>query len=603
LSDRAAVAVALCVAFGAWSAADVPPAVAAGAVGLAVGLRRPWLLAVALALLASLLSHRAWVGLEDGPTGPVAGEVVLVSDPDDVRGSVRVDVRLDGRRLEAWARGAEAAALAPRLAGERVVLEGVARPVPDHARSWLARRHVGSRLTVRAVGPWRPGDPASRAANGLRRALVRGVASLDDDRRGLFSGFVLGDRRDQSVAVGDDFRGSGLTHLLAVSGQNVAFVLVLARPLLGRLGLRGRLVANLALIGFFALVTRWEPSVLRASAMASLAVASTTAGRPVTSLRLLALGATAILLLDPMLVGHLAFILSVAASAGIILLSRPIAARVPGPRVVGEALGVTLAAQIGVAPVIIPVFGGLPVASIPANLLAQPASGPVMMWGMSAGVVAGVVGEPLATWLHLPTSLLVGWIAAVARWGARAPPGLLGTGHLVALVGLGVATATVLRLRPGPRVLAGGVALAVAVALLPAVAPRSGEWAGAEVAHGARLWRDRAGATVLVIDDPEPGRVLDRLRVLGVRRLDVVVSARGSRPSAATVLTLRRRLPVRLVLAPDGHRVRDASGVTAGDVVRAGTLVVEVVEGGPPLRVEVRTAGGGRGGAGVASTG
>src|SRR5436189_94520 len=79
--------------------------------------------------------------------------------------------------------------------------------------------------------------------------------------------------------VTDDFRGAGLSHLLAVSGQNVAFVLALAGPMLRRLGLRVRLPATIAVIAFFALVTRFEPSVLRASAMAALAVTASTMGR------------------------------------------------------------------------------------------------------------------------------------------------------------------------------------------------------------------------------------------------------------------------------------------------------------------------------------
>ena len=85
---------------------------------------------------------------------------------------------------------------------------------------------------------------------------------------------------------------------------------------------------------------------------------------------------TGLLIVDPVLVRSVGFLLSVGACCGIALWAAPLAARLPGPRIVAEPLAVTIAAQVGVAPVLIPVFGGLPVAAIPANLLAIPAAGP-----------------------------------------------------------------------------------------------------------------------------------------------------------------------------------------------------------------------------------
>ena len=85
---------------------------------------------------------------------------------------------------------------------------------------------------------------------------------------------------------------------------------------------------------------------------------------------------------------------------------------------------------------LIPVFGGLPVASLPANLLAVPAAGAVMVWA-SAGLVAGAAGA-LARVLHVVTSALVGWVAGVARVAAAFPLGEIGDG-LVVLLGAGIA--------------------------------------------------------------------------------------------------------------------------------------------------------------------
>ena len=69
----------------------------------------------------------------------------------------------------------------------------------------------------------------------------------------------------------------------------------------------------------------------------------------------------------------------------------------------------------------LPVFGSLPLAALPANLLAVPAAGPLMMWGMAAGVPAGLVGGRAGAALHLPTRLLMAWVEGVAHWAAHLP--------------------------------------------------------------------------------------------------------------------------------------------------------------------------------------
>ena len=66
-----------------------------------------------------------------------------------------------------------------------------------------------------------------------------------------------------------------------------------------------------------------------------------------------------------------------------------------------EALAVTACAQIAVAPLLVWRFEGLPVASLPANLLAGPAAGPVMMWGLMGGLVV-VLGHPAVVMATMP---------------------------------------------------------------------------------------------------------------------------------------------------------------------------------------------------------
>jgi len=426
MSDRAVYLLAVVTGLGAVVAVAVHPLIGVALLLLGLGRRRATLVILACGLLASSLSARAEEGAQSLRARRFTGWVTLLDDPAPAPGGVKVVVRIDGRHVEAWAQGVAAFEVGRRLAGEQLAVSGVIRPVPEARRRRDAHRHVVGRLAIGVVHGAGSGSPLHRTANWLHRTLARGARSLPLSERGLYLGFVVGDTRLLGVDTAALFQRVGLTHLLAVSGANVAFVLAAAAPLLRRLRMRGRALGALAVIGFFATVTRFEPSVLRASAMAALAVLAQASGRPASGLRLLALATTALVILDPFLVWSIGFRLSVGASLGILALAAPIGRRCPGPRWLAEPLSVTAAAQIGVAPVAIPVFGGLPVAALPANLLVAPVVGPLMMWGLVAGTIAGALGERAAGVLHVPTHLLISWVRLVARGTDALPSASIG---------------------------------------------------------------------------------------------------------------------------------------------------------------------------------
>src|SRR5207248_4150816 len=238
------VLLAIAAAVGALGAWPVPLGLAAFIVVAGLATRWAVVLIVGAGLLTAGLAARSWSGLHPPRRGSFAGAVTLVGDPASVGGEVRVEVRIEGKRVEAWAHGRAGRALEPRLAGERVALAGRIQPVPGSARARLASRHIGARMSVDTVGAWSAGDPASRLANTVRRTLAAGVQPLPNGQRSLFLGFVLGDDRGQSPEVVDDFRSSGLAHLLVVSGENLAFVLALVAPLLRRMAMGGRVLAG-----------------------------------------------------------------------------------------------------------------------------------------------------------------------------------------------------------------------------------------------------------------------------------------------------------------------------------------------------------------------
>jgi competence protein ComEC len=193
---------------------------------------------------------------------------------------------------------------------------------------------------------------------------------------------------------------------------------------LRRLSLRAQLVAGLGVLVVFGTMTRWEPSVLRACTMAACSMTALSLGRPTAGLRVLALAVVALVLADPFLLHSIGFLLSCGASAGIALMAVPVAARLPGPLWLREPLGVTLAAQLGVAPVLIPVFGSVPLAALPANLLAGPLAGPLTILGFVTGLAGGAVESwwpGLAAALQAPTGLLARTVLEVAAIFSRLP--------------------------------------------------------------------------------------------------------------------------------------------------------------------------------------
>lgn len=583
MSDRHAVALAVAAMAGAWLSAAVPlvPAIILGIVALAV--RKPWLLMAAVLLMGSSLGARAWAGLNPLEPAAFEGEAALVSDPVPVGAGMRVFVQAEGRRYEAWAYGRAARDLSDRLAGDRIRVTGSVRPIqplPDYQ----AARHIANRLNIDRVHDYRDGSFPYRMANGLRRTIARGAESLDGDRLALFTGLSYGDDRYQSPVVSDDFRAAGLTHLLAVSGQNVAFVLILARPLIERFDYRGRWVLTLGAIGFFALVTRFEPSVLRASVMAAIAATATLLGREASSRRVLALAVALLVLVDPLLVHSVAFRLSVAASTGIILWAPRLAERLRGPRILADALAVTVSAQLAVAPLLIATFGGVPVASLPANLLAAPVAGPIMMWSLSAGVVAGLVGGPLAQVIHWPTGVSIGWIQAVAGWAASARLGELRTPHLIA-----VAFGAVIWWLVRRRLLRAVAVVALAAALLvPAVALRTaGPPFHTVLDSGVEVWRYHQTVVVSLGPNRSAERLLEDLRRAGVGAVDLAVADRGIRAQRDQLLALKQRMWVGTVVAPPGHRIGGATTVRTGQQILVGSLVVEVTSHDPRLAVAV----------------
>lgn len=435
-----------------------------------LGRHRAVIALCALALLGTASMQRALHGLAVSPLTEavetharaiVHGELVV--DPDVFEYSARVRVRVHTAEIDGWlgrvdrilvvrASGDVAMRLGVLAAGDRVVLEGGLEPLDGWDRRERWNHAVGLLRADELVAFESPAGALWRVANALRDRVVAGLAVLPATERALAESFLLGDDRAVPPETVDEFRAAGMTHLLVVSGSNVAFALALCGPLLRILGLRTRFAAGIAVLLVFGTMTRWEPSVLRAVAMAAIAMTGMLLGRPSSGLRVLALAVTALLLADPFLVHSVAFLLSCGATGGIAAFAAPFAVRIPGPEWSRTALATTLAAEVGVAPVLVAVFGGVPLVALPANVAAVPPAGLITIGGLLVGLGGGLVRPwwPLvADLVARPVGILLTYERVVAAWAARVPIELSAApaALLAALVGLVLLAGSARRLR------------------------------------------------------------------------------------------------------------------------------------------------------------
>lgn len=404
------------------------------AVACLTALPRRSLVIVFVSAVAAAGGAGEWHQVVVAESTPCAGIALARTDPREARGATSLVLEIDDLRWRVTARGRVGGLLSRVAAGETVRVDAVCERATG---MWADRdrvRHVVGRATVTDVSETTgAGSPLSRASNRVRRALVDGTSGVPENLRGLFSGLAVGDDRSQPRDMVDDFRASGISHLTAVSGQNVAYLVATASPLLARLGKWSRLAAVLGLIGWFTVLTRAEPSVVRAAVMAGLVALSGAFGAGLNGRTVLAVTTMVLLVIDPMLAWSVGFALSVGATAGLAWLSQPIAG-VLGSRVsAGGVLSSTLAAQAGTAPVLLFVFGSIPAVTLVANPLVIAVAGVVMTVGVPLALVASFVpwfAPVVAACLTPP----LWWVATVAR--VCADHGPAGWANLVAWGGV-----------------------------------------------------------------------------------------------------------------------------------------------------------------------
>lgn len=461
--------------------------------------------------------------------------------------------------------------------GSRLAVSGplVARPGRAAGDGYAWRMRPDEVVEV----PVKPGWLVT-AADRVRSRIAGSLsASPSRSAAALVSGFLIGDVRELDPVDGQAMRAAGLSHFVAVSGSNVALFLlawwVVIAPL-ARSPL-GRAVGGIVGLALFGTITRWEPSVVRAAAMAAGVLAGRAAGLPITAWTALG-GATAlVLVVVPGFAADVGFQLSVAATAGVLAGSRMLDGF--GPRWISLPLGVTLAAQVAVAPVLLTVFGTVPIWSPLANLLAAPlVTASTVLGGL------GALGVPAAT------GLAIGAAEVVLRI-AHAVAGLPTVGW-AGVLAIAVCVGVAVRWRRSRPALALVGAVAIAAGLWPAAAISGPVVVALDVGQGdAILLVGEGGGVVLVDGGPDPSAIVAALARHGIRRIDLAVATHPDEDHIGGIIEVVGRIPVGRLWRSDpagGHpRIDDLVAVAAGrgvpmDVPEVG-WVVEV--GGVRLTV------------------
>jgi competence protein ComEC len=376
---------------------------------------------------------------------------------------------------------------------------------------------------------------------------------------------VLGEDSGIDRELRDAFQGSGLQHLLAVSGQNVAIVavgVVLAARIVGLGRLVGEALAILVVLSY-ALAVGWQPSVVRAAVAGTLASLAWIVARPRDRWHALALGALVLLAWMPRSALEPGFQLSFAAVA-VILLVLPRMSGVPDaypvPRGFWDVLVVAVACGLVTAPIVWLHFGRVALWTVPANVAAEPAMPPLISLSLVAAAVEPVL-PGAATSLAWLAGWCAWWLAFVARVVSSWPSAQVSSPAAIVIAALFVGAVALLRRLPRYRrreAVAALVSLALTVSTVACAHRPSPSWSAPtglrvtflDVGQGDSALVEAPGAAVLVDQGPPEADVAGQLRRLGVRSLTAIVLTHPQRDHIGGAARVVDRLDVGTVAEP-----------------------------------------------------
>ncbi len=486
-------------------------------------------------------------------------------------------------------------------AGTDVEVDGRLSPPPDDDPYGEYLRRAGAAGSLRASRLRVIGMPAGASLQASRDAAGDALrATLPEPEAGLAAGILIGlrERVDRDLAA--DFATAGVSHVVAISGWNIAIVAGLVGAVMRGRPRRLAAIVVGGTITAYVIAAGASPSVVRAGVMAAVVLAARESGRAGRAAAALGLAAAILLLVDPEMFEDAGFRLSVMATAGLLAWATPLGSWIGGlgggrvPGWLAESLGISLAAQAATLPDVLATFGRLSLVSPMVNLLVVPLVPVAMAGGILAMAAGGLValGAPpmLGVVAGLPGWLALHLIVAIVRSAAGLPfaavtlePGLATAAAVATAAGV-LVTPMILRrvwrrrsprsARRGPpsrssrsegsaprpaRVRRAAVVAAAFIVGISSVAVgdaanRDTRLVMLDIGQGdAILLETRGGGRMLVDGGPDPERLLVQLDARVPpwdRRIDIVVLTHPHEDHVAGLVRVLERFRVGRVYEP-----------------------------------------------------
>jgi competence protein ComEC len=569
------------------------------------------LLSVGLLLLLLLLPQQWPQRLRAGTLGALflAARITffgLPIPPVDVAGLTADSAAVDGevRALLAPLRGAQRIVL--EVSGVRIAVEAPPNPtlrVGDRIATTLEYRNLSPEARERSRVRGIQGAARTYSVTLLSRGgpLEWLRARIGDDLErvipapagGFAAAIVVGLRERVDERLADAFTATGLGHVVALSGWNVAITMAVADRALRRFSLRRRRWSLIVIALFYGLLAGASASVIRASVMSAAALVAASSGRRGAGAVALSHAVLALLILDPAIAYDAGFRLSALATAGLLAKSadwsRAAASLTPHlPRllqrpwsVIAEDVAVSFAAQAATIGVVIALFGRVALWSVPLTLLIAPlipAATGASLLAILAGEIAPLFTGPLSlapSILALPASALFRTAAWIAEMGAQLPltdlvvprTATFAVGAGLSLLGL----MTLMRRESSPaqqtteptlgvsrRIsAAAGVFILLVSSLLSSsssATPSSLRISVLDVGQGDAILVELEGRRMLIDGGPDPARLsveLDALIPSWDRKIDVLVASHPHEDHLAGLPRLLDRYQIRSILGAE----------------------------------------------------
>ncbi|MAJ97263.1 hypothetical protein CL644_00170 [bacterium] len=249
-------------------------------------------------------------------------------------------------------------------------------------------------------------------------------AILPEPSAALAGGITVGERRSLGDELTQDFRDTGLIHIVVLSGYNIAIVVLFIVALLSFLPTKPRHLVAIGGIILFTILVGASATVVRAAIMGSIASLGVVAGRTSTALHTLMLAGFAMLLWNPyLLIYDPSFQLSFVATAGLLLgvpLLLPHLSFIPEKYALRDIFAATIATQIAVLPLLVYMIGDISLVAVLVNLLVLPTIPLAMLFVFLTGVV-GMVFQPLALLFGVIAYAFLSYVILLVEFFADVP--------------------------------------------------------------------------------------------------------------------------------------------------------------------------------------